>query len=217
MTLSYRFIDSQSLKNDPAIGALDANGRLKVLPAEYWAQFSQNEMLNFGVSHGIYCIPTVELVAWLREEIEGEPAIEIGSGNGVLAEAVGIPATDSMIQSDPQMRDLYSAADQAVVTYGPNVEKLEAEDAVLAHKPQAVSAAWVTHRYLTHEPWRGGSIYGVREERIVRAARYVFVGNARVHKHKPLLKLPHKVYRYSWLISRVTDAPNFIGVWKKRK
>jgi hypothetical protein len=198
-------------------GALDKSGTLLIHPAEWWAQFSQSEIAMFCVRHGIYCVPTTELVDWLRTELEA-PAIEIGSGNGVLANALGIAATDSMMQLDPVIKaQYYDAAGQPTIQYGPNVKRMAADEAVRFYKPRTALACWVTHKFRPHEEWREGNQYGVKEEAILKRARYVFVGNENVHRGKPILELKHRHHHFPWLVSRsMTEAPNFIGIWEKR-
>ena len=106
---------------DLAPEALDSSGRLRVLPAAFWAQTTRDERALFGHRHGLYGFPTVELVEHLRELIGGRAAIEIGSGHGVLADALGIPATDSRQQEREPYRSAILAAGQPTVPYGPNV------------------------------------------------------------------------------------------------
>src|SRR5262245_10991707 len=59
---------------------LDNRGRLRVMPAAYWATTTPAERALFGHRHGLYSFPTVELVDHLREVIAGRVAIEIGAG-----------------------------------------------------------------------------------------------------------------------------------------
>ena len=73
---------------------VDSHGKFRVLPAVAYQGITAQERLLFGVRHGIFGFPTTELVALLRERIEGHHAIEIVSGNGVLAQALGfLPRT----------------------------------------------------------------------------------------------------------------------------
>jgi hypothetical protein len=59
-------------------------------------------------------------------------------------------------------------------------------------------------------------MFGVREEKIVQQARYIFIGNRRVHRHKPIFDLPHAEYEFPWLVSRsINGTPEFIGIWEK--
>lgn len=215
--MEARFIDPDTLKRDPALeGALDANGRLLVLPYAFWEEFTQMEIAAFCVRQGFYCVPTVELVDWLRSEIGDAKAIEIGAGNGVLADALGIIGTDNKMQTWPEIVGLYASLQQPLVPYGERVRPMEAEKAVNALKPQVVIGAWVTHRYRESEHWRGGNMYGVREECIIQRARYIMIGNSHVHRDKPILELPHRKYEFPWLISRWMNATHdFIAVWQK--
>jgi len=199
------------------MGALDERGRLIVHPAQYWRQFSQVEIYAFCVERGIYCVPTSELVAWLQREIVRQfDTIEIGAGNGVLAEALGVVATDNKMQLWPEIVDYYQLINQATISYGPNVVEYSADEAVQKLKPEVVIGAWVTHRYDSQQHWRGGNAHGVLEEEILKHARYCFIGNRAVHGTKPIMARDHQEYTFPWLVSRgMSEAENFIAVWKK--
>jgi len=215
--MDFRFIKANQDRLDLITkGAIDTNGRLVVHPAAFWEQFSTEEIAVFCVVHGLYCIPTQELVEWLKHEIGTQPAIEIGSGNGVLAKALGIPATDNKMQDRPEIVASYAAAGQTTVKYGPNVLRFTGEEAVREFQPEVVVAAWVTHRYNAMTPERGGNTHGVVEQAILaNVKRYLFVGNMSVHRDKPILELTHQEYYFPWLVSRAfTPKENFIGVWE---
>lgn len=215
-------LDPDQIQNDPALeGALNAQRELQILPYAFWRGFNQQEISAFCVQHGIYCVPTQELVDFLKHEmaadIAADAAIEIGSGNGALARALGIPATDNRMQEHRQYRAIYAELRQAPVRYGDHVVRLPAAEAVSKYQPRTVLAAWVTHKYNPQEHFRGGNMIGVDEAEIARVARYIFVGHQRVHRHKPLLSAPHAMYKYPWLVSRSLDPElNFIGVWENR-
>lgn len=199
--------------------ALDGNGELRVLPASFWAETTRNERALFGQRHGVYCFPTVELIEWLKRAIGDRSAIEIGSGNGVLAKALGIPATDNRMQEWDNIRAIYASAGQPVVTYGDNVESLNARDAVAQHRPDVVVAAWVTHRFNPQRPELGGNVYGVDEVRLLgKISTYLFIGNMHTHGPKPLwAQAPAELIKGEpWLVSRaLTDAPNFVARWER--
>jgi len=217
MGIGVRSIRLDEVKLDPAVmGALGPDGRLVVHPAEFWQQFTQNEIAVFCVRHAFYCLPTQELVAWLKQEIGTQTALEIGSGNGVLAKSLGIPATDNRMQEWPEIAAHYAAARQPTVKYGPNVVTFTGEEAVQEFKPEVVIAAWVSHRYDPRQPARMGNSHGVVEESILPLVkRYLFIGNMTVHRDKPILGLTHQEYYYRWLVSRAfTPEENFIGVWE---
>jgi hypothetical protein len=168
----------------------DAFGsRQLVLLAETTAQ----ERLLFGVRHGLYSFPTLELCDFLRSRIGDRSAIEIGAGHGALAKALSIPATDNRQQEEEGLKAYYRKIGQATVPYGDLVEKLDAASAVSKYQPSVVIACWVTHRFDATRPKSGGSVTGVNEEALVAACdEYIFIGNERVHASKPILKLPHE-------------------------
>lgn len=198
---------------------LDANGRMRVLPASFWAATTTMERAKFGMLNGIYSFPTVELVDYLNELIGDRKAIEIGSGNGVLAAALGIPATDSMQQDEREYAAVYKALGAPTVPYGRNVVAMPAIRALRYHKPDVVIGCWVTHKWLLSRAAAGGNEAGVDEEEVLRSCQeYVFVGNTRVHTLKPILALPHTTEHFPWLYSRAFNGtPDFIARWQGRK
>ena len=212
-------IPKSFLRNDPAkLGALDAAGRLRVMPASFYDQFSTEELVAFGVLHGLYSFPTDELAGWLRSMVGGLSMLEIGAGNGSLAKAMGIHATDNWMQTWPDVAAHYAALQQAPVPYGEHVEMLDAHEAVVRYKPDVVLACWVTHRFRESEPEREGNMYGVDEDALLSSCRtFIHVGNSRTHAKKRIRALPHRTYRFPWLVAR-TVAPelNEICIWGAR-
>lgn len=195
--------------------AIGPDGRLRVLPAEFWAATTREERGVFGNRHGLYSFPTVELVDYLRQFIRGRRAIEIGAGHGVLAEALGIPATDNKHQLLPDHRKFYGLIGQTLVPYGPNVEKLDARRAVSKYRPEVVIGCWVTHRYDPKRHELGGNTVGVDEARVLRWVEdYVHVGNEKVHEHKPLLAVDHATIYAPFVFSRALNgAADVIQIW----
>jgi hypothetical protein len=201
---------------DIAPALLDDLGFLRVAPAAFFADTTVQERALFGNRHGLYGFLTTELIQWLQERINGRKAIEIGSGNGSLAYALDIPATDSKMQDNPEVAKLYATIGAPVVKYGPNVQKLNALDAVVAHKPKVVVAQWVTHLYKQSRHEAGGNMWGVNEERIIKSCEeYIFIGNEQVHAGKSIWNLPHEIIYPDWLYSRAANGSrNFIACWK---
>lgn len=196
---------------------LDATGRLKVMPAAYYAGTTAAERALLGHRHGLYSLPTTELCDWLRGHIGDRASIEIGAGNGVMAEHLGIVATDSYMQEDPAIRATFRAMGQPTITYGTNVKRLEARDAVRRFRPAVVIGAWITHRYDPRAHWRGGNQYGPDLAAIAERAELVLICNRSTHSKNPLLKEPHEEYEFPWLYSRsINESPNFIAVWTRR-
>ena len=208
-------IDPRGLR-DLGHQALDDAGRLRVMPAKFWAQTTREERGVFGMRNGLYSLPTHELVERLREIIGGRSAIEVGAGHGVLAEALGIVATDSHQQTMPKYRAAYASKGWPIVPYGPNVEKLDAKEAIRKHRPQVVIGCWVTHKYDPRRHAAGGNEVGLDEDWILdHCQTYVVVGNTKVHEHKAIWKRPHVIEHPPFVFSRAANgSPDFIAVWK---
>jgi hypothetical protein len=200
---------------DISAEVLDERGRMRVLPAAFWAATAPAERMLFGYTHGIYSFPTVELVDRLRELIDGRSAIEIGAGHGVLAEALDIPATDSRQQEKEPYRSRIIAEGQPPVRYGDNVSELHAIRAIRRHRPKVVIGCWVTHKYRRDRHWAGGNAAGVVEEEVIANCQaYIFVGNERVHRHKSIWSLPHEIEYPDYVYSRAMNGTrDFIAVW----
>ena len=196
---------------------LDADGSIRVTPAATFKATTAEERLLFGVRHGIYGFPTGELIAFLRQRIDGRSAIEIGAGHGILAAALGIPATDNRQQEAPAIRDHYRLIGQPTIRYGNHVEQLDAASAVMKYRPRVVIASWVTHRYDATQPHAGGSDTGIDEASIIASCdEYVFIGNEHVHAHKPIWALPHRRFIPDWLYSRAANGSrDLIASWTR--
>lgn len=194
---------------------LESHGREKVLPAAWWSMTTRAERALFGTRNGIYGFVTVELVDHLKDLIGNRKAIEIGSGNGVLADALGIQGTDNMMQNRVPYRQYYLANGQAPIVYGRRVARRDAHEAVERFTPDVVVAQWVTHKYDPTQPHRGGNEIGVDEAKIIeRVGMYIFIGNDEVHKHKPIWDLPHtKVYPEFVYSRAMNGTKNFIAIW----
>ena len=194
-------------------------GLLVPMPASYYRAQDQMKLAVWCVLRGYYQLPTVELVAWLKEYIGDRRAIEIGSGNGVLARALGIVGTDSHQQEEADRIAHYKKIQQAVIEYGSDVEKIDALSAIKKHRPEVVLAAWVTHCYQPDRPAEGGNVDGVDEWKVVkRTGEYVFVGNMGVHRDKPLFRRAYASYDLPFLFSRSMMAErNRVWCWRGDK
>lgn len=195
---------------------LDEQGRLKVVPASVLHDTTVTERAMFGLRHACYVLPTVELVERLKSLIAGRRAIEIGSGNGVLAQALGIVATDNHQQTWPHVKAQYDLMRQPVIQYGAHVQRMSAEEAIREYKPQVVVAAWVTHRYDPARAWAEGNEDGVDERELLKnCEHYLFVGNEQVHKKKAIWDMPHRLEYPPYLFSRaVNQTRDFLAVWE---
>lgn len=215
----------QSFVLDPAgirdLGpqALDGDGRLRVLPAAFWAGTTAQERALFGHRHGLYSFPTVELVAWLRELIGERSAIEIGAGHGVLARELGIPATDNRMQEREPYRSVYAAGGWAAAPYGPNVVDCHASRAVRLYRPQVVVGCWVTWKYDPARHAAGGNEIGVDEADVLaHCESYVLVGNEQVHAGSAILGRAHRSEYPPFVYSRALNGSrDFVKVWPGRR
>lgn len=196
---------------------IDEQGHLRVVPASVFANTTTAERAVFGHRHALYGFLTTELIDYLTPLLSGRTALEIGAGHGGLARALGIRATDNCMQADPLIKAHYASMGQPVIQYGPNVEKLSAEQALLKYKPRVVLASWVTHKYDDKRHEAGGNMFGVHEESVIEACEtYIVIGNAQVHAGKSIWQLPHRKITPPWLYSRATNpSPNFIAIWGK--
>lgn len=207
-------LDPGSIR-DIAPDVLGPDGRLRVLPTSYWATTTPDERAMFGHVHGIYSFPTEELVAYLNGFIGDRKAIEIGAGHGVLADALGIPGTDSRQQEVPKYAAMLEVMQQPPVPYGPNIVHLDAQEAVRKYRPDVVIGCWVTHRYSPRRHHAGGNEAGINEDWIIdHCASYVVVGNDKVHAGKPIWKRSHVIVRPDFVYSRAQNGtPDFIATW----
>lgn len=194
---------------------LEANGRLKLLPAESYDQISHDALRVWCNQNARYGLPTTELVAWLRERINGRKAIEIGAGSGDLAHYLGIAATDNRMQEWPEIRQHYAIMRQPVIKYPSEVHTLDAVEAVEFYHPEVVIASWVTEWIDPNlpPPESGGNVWGVKEDEILkRVCTYILIGNVKIHGQKKIMALPHEEYNLSFIRSRAT-SPELNRVW----
>jgi hypothetical protein len=199
---------------------LDEQGQLRVMPAEFYARRRREDLALWCVRRGFYCLPTQELIDFLRQQIAGEKAIEIGAGHGAIGKALGIPVTDSRQQERPEIKKLYDDLGQAVVRYSDDIEKLTALEACEKYQPSVVIGAWVTHRYDPKRHKLGGNVNGIDEQRLIQKDylwRYIFVGHKKVHEHKPILSSRHKTHDLPFLVSRSVEPLDVIWTWESRR
>ncbi len=190
------------------------NGKLIVKPAAYYHECDRDELANFLYQHGIYVLPTEELIVWLKNNIIGT-AIEIGAGNGAISRTLGIPITDSRMQEDPETIAYYRSIGQQTIKYHDDVEKLNAKEAVKKYNPDTVIGGFITHEW--RDDLEHGNYYGVNEEELIsNVIRYINIGNLKTHANKPILSREHKEYYFDWLITRAAyQKMNRIFVFEK--
>lgn len=159
----------------------------------------------FGHTQALYGLATVELIDWLRGHI-GAPdrALEVGAGCGVFGRALGVRSTDSFVQNRPEVRAFYERTRQPVVTYGPNVEMCDANQAAWRYRPEVIFGSWVTHKYSESAHHLGGSVYGIDEHDLLATPwlkKYIVYGNESVHDLKPIVR----VLPSGWSLTKYKD------------
>lgn len=197
---------------------LDERGLVRVLPTSEIRKIPTDHIKIWLNQNGVYCLPTLELIDWIRERIDGRKAIEVCAGNGAIGRALGIPATDSYAQQDPSMAAYYSLIGQKPTQPPADVYKFEANEAVDVLKPKVVVASYATQKYLPGDegpPAIGSCIVGIDELAMLpKIETYILVGNDRSHADKRIGKFPHETFRFDWIVTRAVDqSTNFIRVW----
>lgn len=191
---------------------LNENGTIRQVSFAELKKFTQNDISVFCWKHAVYQLPTTELIEWLKKEIGDTKAIEIGAGNGCFGRILNIPSTDLMLQKRFDIKRKYMLSGQPLINYGNNVIEMEADKAIEHFKPETVIATWVTQKF--SDDWRDtptGNIDGVNEIGFPKKIkRYIHVGNELTHAQKAILNLPHKEYKFAWLISRSMHRGNNI-------
>jgi hypothetical protein len=186
-------------------------GLVRPVYAEQLRTVPHNHLRIWCSKNAVYQIPTWELLSWLEKEIAGRTAIEICAGNSCLGRHLGIRMFDNAMQTWPGIRDRYLMLRQTPIDPPPDVERMDANEAVSKYKPEVVIGAWVTQRWV--EGTEDGSIFGPNEHAILdTGCAYIHIGNLAVHKSKRILIRPHRELHLPWLFGRGTD-PLLNRVW----
>jgi hypothetical protein len=199
---------------------LDAKDRLPLLPASFYEAIDPVERFFWSAKNARYGLPTEELIAFLKKEIGDRTALEIGAGMGDLGSHLGIKMTDSAIQvTRPELSLYYRSLGHAPTDPPPDVERIDALEAIKRYKPDVVVGSWITQLYRKGDeepPKIESSIYGVDEEEILRhVKKYIHIGNAKSHGQKRILFRPHHETRGTWICSRSLQSnENNILIWK---
>lgn len=192
------------------------NGKLKLFPAKFYDDKNKSDLLLFCHNYARYGIPTIELIDFLIQKIDGRSAIEIGSGHGDLGYHLNINMTDSKIQRKPEVQQVYKEMKQPLIDYPDDVEEIEALDAIEKYKPSVAIASWITTYAPSAMPY-GSSPYGIKEDKILdKIETFIIIGNNDLHRDKPICKLPHLEIYEPWIKSRATNLENNrIYIWDR--
>lgn len=197
---------------------LDENGRMKLLPAAVLRTLPPDLLRVWCVLRARYGLPTLELMLWLQTRINGRSALEIGAGMGDLGRLLCIRMTDSHQQvTDPDTIAYCQLTKQPPTRPPADVEKIDAQTAVLKYRPAVVLGSWITQRWLPGN--KEGNQHGPREEHIIaNSSEYIMIGNEHIHGRKRIMCLPHETFKFDWLVSRAKDqSANVIYCWRNIK
>ncbi len=192
---------------------------LKPVKASRLMEIPVEHLQLWCVTRAVYQPPIEELINWFYIQIRGKKAIEICAGNGSIGRELGIPVTDSWVQTRPDMAEYYKLLGQEPITPPDDVIKMSANEAVETFRPEIVIGSWVTQ--LWREGYVDGSVEGVDEGRILASDSlegYILVGNDKPHGNKEINKLPHVTFRFPWLRSRgIEQELNHVRIWGNSK
>lgn len=209
------FAAYQAARNAMDQALLGEDGLLRILSVENYVQWPFEFLRLWMHELGYFVLPTVELVAWFRDQIGNRSALEICAGSGVLGRALGVRSIDARIHKKPLVRAQYAELGQPVPCIGQHVEDLEALEAVEKYSPQVVFGTYVTERFRPGDPpSKKASIYGVDESAILRRVEtYIVVGSEAVNGGKKIHCVPHQVVRPPGAVSRGRPGTEVAYIW----
>jgi hypothetical protein len=189
--------------------------RIKLLSASAYGSIDRQELRIWAHYRARYCIPTIELVDWLKTRIDGRSAIEIGAGNGDLGYHLGIRSIDNGCQQYENVRLAYLAMGQVPTNPSLDVIIKDGVQAILEYQPEVVIGAWITDKWV--EGASEGNIYAPDGHQIIQNAEYIRIGSKKIHGRSSLLGFPHETIEIPGLISRTSSMPpdDVIHIWKK--
>jgi len=193
---------------------LDERRKLKIKSAEFWHQLGWNARRTFLHFEGQYFLPTVESLILINDLIGAVPrdeCLEIGAGNGWLGWLLGIKMTDSYLQEDPATKFMYAFAQQPIIKYGLDVERMEAVEAVKKYRPHTVIGSWISEKQPDGNPFVVDEL-----EMMKYCKRYIFIGTETQHDYKTLIRTGlGRKYKAPGILSRAKDdSVNAIWVFE---
>ena len=190
------------------------DGEFQILDATFWNQFSREQILKFMNEESLYVLPTEELLCFLDQEIGANTAIEVGAGRGIIGRELNIRTTDSYQQSDSFMKQLYNAIQTPTIKYPKYIEKIDAVSAARKYRPHTILGCFVTHKW-RHDT-QSGNDFGIDMTKMFSfAKKFILVGNKKVHKDNPLMRVPHIEITLEGLITRGAQPElNRVFIWE---
>jgi len=189
--------------------------RIKLLPASVYEGLDRTELRIWCHYRARYLLPTVELVDWLKNRINGRRAIEIGAGNGDLGYHLGIKSFDNACQQYPDVKLAYLLAGQVPTNPPSDVMRVDAIQAIHDYQPEVAIGAWITDKFV--EGAFEGNMYGPNAYQIIQSVEYIHIGTERIHGRRKILEFPHETFKPPGVVSRTSVNPpdDVIHIWKK--
>jgi len=163
------------------------HGRIPRTPrAATLAVLDPGQLRAFAHVHGLYGLPTLELIEWLAPLLAGKKLLEIGAGLGGFGRPFGATLTDSMVQLQGTVALVYALMQQPTIIYPRDVHRVDAARAAKQLRPDVILASWVTQRFdASAGDVEGASLafaHGVDWPRVFRwCPKVVFLGSERNH------------------------------------
>jgi len=192
-----------------------ATNRIKLLPVSVYSGIDRTELRIWCHYRARYLIPTIELINWLSDRIDGRRAIEIGAGNGDLGYHLGILAIDNGCQQYANVKLSYLLSGQVPTNPPADMKRIDAIQAIHDYRPEVAIGAWITDKFVDGST--EGNIYSPNGYQIIQNVEYIRIGTEKIHGRSKILEFPHETVKPLGLISRtITNPPDdVIHIWKK--
>ena len=189
--------------------------RIKLLPVSIYEGLDRTELRIWCHYRARYLLPTVELVGWLNNKIDGRRAIEIGAGNGDLGYHLGIPAFDNGCQQYENVKAAYLQMGQIPTNPPPDVMRIDAIQAIHDYQPEVAIGAWITDKFV--EGSVEGNVYAPDGYQIIQNVEYIRIGTEKNRGRSKILEFPHEIFKPPGMVSRTSASPpdDVIHIWKK--
>ncbi|MEG3881894.1 hypothetical protein QT972_31505 [Microcoleus sp. herbarium7] len=193
---------------------LDTNNRIKLLPAAAYQASARQELRIWMHHRNRYCIPTVELVDWLKAKIDGRSAIEIAAGNDDLAYHLGIRSISNQHAISTAYTTVLFPGQIPTRVITSDVHHMDVTQAIYELRPEVAIGAWIPDKFTDN--YRGLD-YAPNDYQIIQNADYIHIGTEKIHGKCRILGFPHEAFKPQGLVSRTSESPpdDVIHVWKK--
>ena len=199
---------------DTVLFDLQAN-RIKLLPASVYSQIPSQELLIWMQHRQRYCLPTIELINWLKTRIADRPALEIGADHSDLAFYLGIRAIGDCHASFTSYPTVLSPGQIPTRVFASDVHRMDAIQAIYEFRPEIVIGAWIPDKF--SDNFGSKFKHAPNEYQIVQNADYIHIGSEKSHSRSKMLEFPHEALSPPGLVSRTSVNPpdDIVHIWKK--